>query len=78
MLVTNDQTTTLSITSVTMEGADPGDFPFKSACKATLLHGADCTISVTFKPSVTGSRTASLMINDGVGTQTVSLSGTGK
>ncbi len=78
VLVTNDQTTALTISSVTMEGADPGDFPFKSACKATLLPAADCTISVTFKPSVTGSRTASLMINDSVGTQTVSLSGTGK
>jgi len=78
VLVTNDQATTLSITSVTMGGADPGDFPYKSACKSTLLPGADCTISVTFKPTTTGSRTAELMISDGVGTQTVSISGTGK
>ena len=78
VLVTNDQATTLSITSVTMGGTDPGDFPYKSACKTTLLPGADCTISITFKPSVAGSRTASLMISDSVGTQTISISGVGK
>jgi hypothetical protein len=78
VLITNDQATMLSITSVTMGGTDPGDFPYKSACKSTLPPGADCTISVTFKPSATGSRTAQLMISDGAGTQTVSISGTGK
>lgn len=78
VVLTNDQATSLSVTSVSMEGADPGDFPFKSACKATLLPGADCTISVAFKPSVTGSRTASLLITDSVGAQTVQISGTGK
>ncbi|HXC42453.1 MAG TPA: FG-GAP-like repeat-containing protein [Candidatus Dormibacteraeota bacterium] len=78
VLLTNNQTTGLTISSVTMEGADPEDFPFKSACKATLSAGAYCTISITFKPSTTGSRTAELVINDGVGAQAVQISGTGK
>jgi hypothetical protein len=58
-------------------GADKGDFTYKSACQATLPAGAGCTISVSFKPAATGSRTASLSIDDSVGTQKVALSGTG-
>ena len=78
VLVTNDQTTTLKINSVTVGGADPGDFPAKSACKSSLNSGFECTISVTFKPTATGTRTATLNINDSAGTQTAQLSGTGK
>jgi len=78
VLVTNDQTTTLTIDNVTVGGADPGDFPAKSACKSSLNAGFECTISVTFKPTATGTRTATLNIKDSAGTQTVQLSGTGK
>jgi len=78
VIVTNDQASTLSITSVTLGGTDPGDFSDTSGCKSTLLPGADCTISITFKPTQTGSRTASLTISDSAGTKTVALSGTGK
>jgi hypothetical protein len=78
VILTNNQTTALAISGVTVGGADPGDFPYKSACKATLAAGANCTIAVAFKPAATGSRTASLSIDDGAGTQTVSLSGTGQ
>ena len=78
VVVTNNQTTSLAISGVTVGGADPGDFPYTSACTATLLADAKCTISVTFKPAATGSRTASLLVNDTLGTQTVSLSGTGQ
>jgi len=78
VVVTNDQSTSLAITSVTVGGTDPGDFPAKSACKSPLKAGWDCTITVTFTPTATGSRTATLNIKDSVGTQTVQLSGTGK
>jgi FG-GAP-like repeat/Abnormal spindle-like microcephaly-assoc'd, ASPM-SPD-2-Hydin/FG-GAP repeat len=78
VLVTNDQTTTLTINSVTVGGADPGDFAAKSACKSSLKAGFECTITVTFKPTQTGVRTATLNINDSAGTQTVQIKGTGK
>jgi hypothetical protein len=78
VVLTNNQATSLAISSVTLGGADPGDFTYKSACKAILLTGANCAIAVTFKPTTAGSRTASLLINDTLGTQTVSLSGTGE
>ena len=78
VILTNDQKTSLSITSVGLSGANPGDFSAKSSCGSAVLTGADCTITVTFKPTASGTRTATLQINDGLGTQSVTLSGTGK
>lgn len=78
VVLTNNQTTALSISGISLGGSDPGDFGYKSACKATLPAGDDCVISVTFKPAQTGSRTASLEIQDSQGTQTVALAGTGQ
>jgi hypothetical protein len=76
VILTNNESTNLAIHSVAMGGADPGDFPYKSTCKVRLSTGADCTIDVYFKPTATGSATATLTIVDGAGTQTVALSGT--
>jgi hypothetical protein len=78
VVFTNDQTTSLAVSNVSLGGADPGDFTYRSTCPGTLLSGANCSISVTFKPTATGTRTATLQIQDGVGTQSVALTGTGK
>ena len=78
VLVTNDQTTSLAVSKVALGGTDPGDFTFKSACPSSLLAGAYCTVTVTFEPTVVGTRTATLSITDGVGTQNVPLTGTGE
>jgi hypothetical protein len=78
VILTNDRSTSLAISSVTVAGTDPGDFPAKSACKSSVKGGWDCTITVTFTPTVTGARSATLNIKDAVGTQVVQLSGTGK
>jgi hypothetical protein len=78
VVLTNDQSTSLAITSVTVGGTDPGDFSAKSACGSSRKAGWDCTITVTFIPTATGARTATLNIKDAVGTQTVLLSGAGK
>jgi hypothetical protein len=78
VILTNDQKTSLAISSVTLGGTDPGDFSAKSACGSSRKAGWDCTITVTFTPTVTGARTATLNIKDAVGTQTVQLNGTGK
>jgi len=78
VLLTNDQSTSLGISGITLGGTDPGDFSAKSTCGSSRLPGADCTITVTFKPAATGARTATLSIKDELGTQTVSLTGTGK
>jgi len=78
VVVTNDEKTALAVSSVTIGGTDPGDFSEKSGCGSSLLPGAYCTVTVTFKPTVAGKRTATLSIKDSVGTQTVSLTGTGE
>ena len=78
VILTNNQKTLLAISSITLGGTDPGDFSAKSTCGTSRKAGWDCTITVTFTPTVTGARTATLNIKDAVGTQTVQLSGTGK
>ena len=78
VILTNNQKTSLAITSVTVGGTDAGDFSAKSTCGTSRKAGWDCTITVTFTPTVTGARTATLSIKDAVGTQTVQLKGTGK
>jgi P pilus assembly chaperone PapD len=81
LTVTNSGTANLAITSVGLTGSNASDFA-KSAdtcAGATLTPNGTCTLSVTFTPSATGSRTATLSINDNAANspQTVSLSGTG-
>ncbi len=78
VILTNNQVTSLPINSIAVGGANPADFSSKSACGSHLEPGAPCTISVTFSPTVIGTRTATLVITDGVGVQSVQLSGLGK
>lgn len=78
--VTNNLPTDLTLSGITFTGADPGDFAETDTCDGTVASKGKCTISVTFTPQATGSRTATLNINDSANTspQTVSLTGTGK
>jgi VCBS repeat protein/centrosomal CEP192-like protein len=78
VLLTNNQTTSLHISSIAVGGDNPADFSSKSACGSQLATGVRCTISVTFSPTAIGTRTAMLVITDSVGVQSVQLSGVGK
>ena len=49
------------------------DFVLKNGCASSLLTGANCTLTVTFKPTASGTRTAAVAITDGAGTQNVAL-----
>lgn len=65
---------------IALAGADPSDFIISAnACGPSLAGGASCTVSVEFKPTAQGTRTATLDFNDdgGASPQTVALSGTG-
>jgi hypothetical protein len=53
------------------------DFSVTSACGNSLAAHSTCAFSVTFTPTVTGTRTATLSISDQFRTQTVTLSGSG-
>ncbi len=76
----NAGTSDLAISSITISGVNGADFAASSTCGATLTPGASCAISITFTPTATGARSASLVIatNDPVyPTSTVALSGVG-
>lgn len=75
----NGQMATLSISSFTFTGANASDFAQTNTCGGTVAAGQACTVNVTFTPSATGTRTATLNVNDDAGNspQTVSLTGTG-
>jgi len=77
--MTNAGTGPLSITSIGVAGINGADFPLAKNCPATLAAGANCTLTVYFKPLATGTRTGSIVIKDnaGTGSQTVTLTGTG-
>jgi MBG domain-containing protein/carboxypeptidase family protein/centrosomal CEP192-like protein len=78
---TNVLGSAISVSSVTLAGADPSDFTVgNDKCSgASLGQGAGCTVNVTFAPGSGGARTATLQIADsGPGSpHTVTLSGTG-
>ena len=76
---TNKGGGTMNLWQVAILGANAGDFSMTSTCGSTLGAGANCTVSVTFKPTATGARAASLLFSDdgGGSPQAVALSGTG-
>jgi len=79
--LSNTGTAALAITSITVS-VGSSDFSQNSTCGSTLAASANCTISVTFKPSEMGTRTGTVMVTDNAGgvagsTQTVSLMGMG-
>jgi hypothetical protein len=68
--------------TVSMEGISGAVNPFSAAngCEGTLAPGAQCTIGVTFKPTVAGLQEGTLMIFDNAEhePQSVKLKGMGK
>jgi hypothetical protein len=77
--LSNPGGTTLSGISISKSGSAPNDYSFSTTCGTTLAAGKNCSISVIFKPTAKGSRTATLVVTDNApsGTQKVSLTGTG-
>ncbi|MGO8734679.1 MAG: choice-of-anchor D domain-containing protein [Terriglobia bacterium] len=71
----NTGSASLSITNITASG----DFSDINTCGSSVAASASCTLSVTFKPTVSGARTGAVTITDNASpsTQTVSLTGTG-
>jgi subtilisin family serine protease len=74
--LTNTGDATLNISSIQIAG----DFAQSGNCSSTLAAGANCTLNVTFTPTVTGTRTGFVnFYDDSVNgsPQQVTLSGTG-
>jgi hypothetical protein len=73
--VKNTGTASASITKIGIAGNNPASFSLATVC-GTLAAGASCTVTLTFKPAVVGSLTATLNVTDNAGVQSASLSGT--
>jgi hypothetical protein len=79
--LTNQGSGPLTVTSVTVGGANAGDFTRSSdGCSGrTVDPGGSCAVTVTFRPASPGGRFASLQFSDNAdgSPQTVELSGSG-
>src|SRR5207248_345777 len=69
----------LTISSIAITGTNSGDFAQANNCGSSLAANSSCTINVTFTPTATGARSASLSVSDTArgSPQPASLSGTG-
>lgn len=74
--LSNPGTATLTLTSITMTGTNATDFPLTKTCGTSLAVGGSCSISVSFKPSATGTRTATVSVVTSIGTVTAGTTGT--
>ncbi len=78
--ITSTGTTALSISKVSVSGANPADFIETDTCSGkTFNPKATCSINVTFKPTAKGSRSANLVITNNArnSPQSISLTGAG-
>jgi hypothetical protein len=77
--VSNTGNASLSISSISLGGTNPGDYAQTNNCSSSVAAGANCGINVTFTPTTTGSRQAQLQVADDASgsPQDVNLTGTG-
>jgi protein gp37 len=79
--LTNNGAVALAIASITLTGANSGDFTLTPAntCGSSVAAGANCIINVTFRPTAVGIRTAVVTLTDNAASakQTINLTGTG-
>jgi hypothetical protein len=75
LTLTNGTSSSVTGISIALAGTNPADFAQTHTCGTSLTAGANCTISVTFTPTTTGSRTATL--TTGITGVSAALSGSG-
>src|SRR5437773_1514294 len=62
--LSNSGSAALSISGIAIAGTNSADFTQTHTCLSSLAAGTSCTISVTFKPAATGTRSASVSVTD--------------
>ncbi len=82
-ILTNSGTVPLEIGGLSIVGANASDFSQSNNCPIspmTLAAGANCSITVTFAPSIAGAESAALSLTDNASgsPQSVNLAGTGE
>lgn len=77
--LTNTASAALNVNGITIIGTNAGDFSETNTCNPSVGAGNSCAISMTFKPTSTGTRSAEISLSDTSkdSPQQVSLSGTG-
>ena len=77
--LTNSGTSTMTLNSITLTGANPADFVELNTCGSTLAPAATCSVYVAFKPAAAGAYKAALSIadNGAASPQSVALAGAG-
>jgi hypothetical protein len=77
--LSNPGNATLTGIAISLTGSNASSFSDTTTCGTTLAAAASCSIAVTFKPTTTGSLTATLSVADNAtgSPQTASLTGTG-
>lgn len=75
--LSNNSSTSLSITSISITGTNSGDFAQTNDCGASLQPGTSCSINVTFTPAAIGNRSAAVKIVANAPRQWISLTGFG-
>jgi subtilase family serine protease len=75
----NSGTSTLTLGGITISGTNPNSFHETNNCGGSVSAGKSCYITVTFKPTKTGSLSADVSISDGLSgsPQKIPLTGTG-
>ncbi len=77
--ITNNGTLSLPIASIGISGAQAASFGRTHTCPTSLAVGASCTVSVMFKPTISGTNNATLNVvyNAKTTPRTVTLTGVG-
>ncbi len=75
--LTNSGSSPLTISAISLTGADKSDFTAPNNCPASLAASAICTLSISFNPTQAGSRTAVVQVVDSApqSPQSVAVSG---
>ena len=78
--LSNADSAAVRIGGVSITGTNAGDFSQTNTCGTSVSAAGSCSITVTFKPTASGARSANVSIADmgGGSPQTASLSGTGQ
>ncbi|MFA7266861.1 MAG: choice-of-anchor D domain-containing protein, partial [Candidatus Nanopelagicales bacterium] len=79
--ITNTGDAPLTISAVTLAGANPGQFTLADGAADTctgqsIIPSATCEVKATFSPTSTGAKTASITFTDNAGNNTIDLAGT--
>jgi len=77
--ITNTGSAAVTISSIAPTGTNAGDFSVSNTCNGSVAVSSMCTVSVTFKPTASGARSAAVTITDNAtgSPQTITLTGTG-